>query len=244
MRSMIHRLFRVVSGGTQPREVALAITLGILAGFTTGWNLTLLAILALALLTNVSVEIFLGAWGAGLGLAWLLANVSERLGRFVLDQTPVGQLLASLEDARIVALLGWDEFALAGGVVIGMVLSLLFGHAGYRAMAAIRESRPAQVQARWLRPRGWFLAPCFTVLAAWVMWCVGGVLAERDLLGRLAEANGADVVADSVRLSLWTGQLEVNELRAADPRDLTRDRLRVARLRAQLEPASLLRGRL
>ena len=41
MRKLFGSMFGVVNGGVHPREIAVAVILGTLAGFVTGWNLTL-----------------------------------------------------------------------------------------------------------------------------------------------------------------------------------------------------------
>ncbi|MEX2120472.1 MAG: hypothetical protein WD847_12825 [Pirellulales bacterium] len=124
MHGLLRRIGDLVKGGCQPRDVALAVALGLLAGFATGWNLTGVALLAAAALLNVHGRTFALAWAAGMSASWLLTPVTWRVGQWLLDGSPLGGLVSILGDGPVPAMLGWDRYTLVGGIALGLLLSL------------------------------------------------------------------------------------------------------------------------
>jgi hypothetical protein len=120
-----------IYGGHRPRDVAAAVALGILAGALTGGNLSWAAVFLAATLFNVHTRLFLAAWLASVLLAWLSRGSLEQLGRFLLDGTPLGQAIGLLGDGTLVALWGWDEFTLVGGLAAGATAASVCGPIAY-----------------------------------------------------------------------------------------------------------------
>jgi uncharacterized protein (TIGR03546 family) len=118
-------------GGHQPRDVAAAVALGILAGAVTGGNLTWAAMLLAAILFNVHTRLFLAAWLASVLLAWLCRGSLETLGRFLLEGTPLDHVLEQLGDGTLIALLGWNEYDLVGGLASGAIAAVVCSAAAY-----------------------------------------------------------------------------------------------------------------
>lgn len=86
-------------------------------------------------------------------------------------------------------------------------------------------------------------AALVAVTTAVVFWQVPRLTSGRLYLA-IQSANQARLEAASFHLALWDGRLEIRDLRLADPTSLTHDRLRVAHLRADVDPTALLRGHL
>jgi uncharacterized protein (TIGR03546 family) len=108
----------------QTQGVALAVMLGLLAGFVGGWNLSLLALLLLAVVFNVRARTFFVMWASGYALSWVLVPISFGLGRWLLDSTQLGQWLAANFDEQLIAWLGWDRYTLVGGSLLAVVLAV------------------------------------------------------------------------------------------------------------------------
>ncbi|HVA51869.1 MAG TPA: hypothetical protein VNH11_36340 [Pirellulales bacterium] len=132
MRVSFRQIAKGVYGGHLPRDVAAAVALGVLLGAVTGGNVSWIALLLAAILLNVHTRLFLAAWLASLLLAWLARGSLDRLGRLMLDGTPLGHAIGQLGDGVFVALLGWDQYAFAGGVAAGSVLAAAGALAAYR----------------------------------------------------------------------------------------------------------------
>ncbi|HUY32924.1 MAG TPA: hypothetical protein VMV69_09095 [Pirellulales bacterium] len=238
----VRNLAACLHGGRQPLDVALAVALGLLAGFVTGWNLTLAAVLLAVVLINVRTRTFLLAWASGLGGAWLLARLTYRLGQFLLDSTPLGECVAVLGDGPWVALLDWDRYTLVGGACLAALIAL----PASRLAANLARSRGGHEAAHSgrLRPLGAFGAAGVLIATGVATSHLVSARVERELLSQLTETNGAPAAAGEFHFSLLTGSLRMSDLQLADPRRLDRDRLRIGRVTAQLRAGDLVRGRL
>jgi len=138
----------------------------------------------------------------------------------------------------------WDRYDLIGGVCLALLLSIpaaKFAAVLMRRSAA--DAAPHRGEA-WIRPWGYLTGLVGLVVFAAAPWWLGPKLVEREMLRQLSAANGAAVEAAAVRLSLWTGELEIDDLQFVDPHRFDRDRLRIGRVSACLEPGELVRGRL
>jgi hypothetical protein len=277
---MHSKVSRFLSGGISHPDVSLAVWLGLMTGFVLGYNLTLAAVLLAALILNVNTRLFLGSAMLGGMLGWGLAPLTLRVGRFVLDDWPLGRLFGALGDDLWLVLLDWDRYTLAGGVVLsglcGIPLARFIGNRVQALRRRAEEMEPGQSFGRFshgspltrllsgmllsrdaaanldrlhgaprlFRPGGWAVALLLTTVTATTAWYAGSDLLGWRVLNQLALLNAAEVNASEVNLSLSEGRLEIIDLQVANPADLARDRLRVGRVVARLNPAVLLRGRL
>lgn len=232
-------IFASFRGGGRPHHAALAVVLGLVAGFVTGWNLSLAVLLLIAILFNLRTRVLLASWAVGLALSWLATGLTYRIGQWLLDDTPLGPALG---DNIWIALFGWDRYTLVGGAALGLILALPAAKLAARFLPGPARADDKTAD-RWLRPH-WFLALGGALAAAMAApWWLGPELVERELLRQLAAANGAAVEARDIRFSLWNGELEIDDLHFADPLRLDRDWLRIGMARTQVDPGALMRGR-
>lgn len=233
-----------LQGGRSPRNAALAIVLGTAAGFVTGWNLSAATLLVLFAALNIRTKLFAGAWCAGATASIAASGLTYRIGYWLLDGTPLGSAIGCLGDSVFVALFDWDRYTLVGGACLGLLLSLPAAKLAAKWAAASPVPDAGEVREPWLRPYGivWSLAALAG--CGWTIWSLGPLLVERELLEQLSAANGAPVEAGNVQLSLWTGELKIDDLQVVDPERLDRDRLWIGRLSARMAPGALLRGRI
>ena len=118
------RLAAAVWGGMQARHVALAGMLGVAAGFVTGPNLLLFAVIVAFVLFNAHVRTFLVCWAAAAATAFYLRDAAARIGGVFIQQTPLGNLLDRYADSTLVSLVGLHEPILCGGVALALLFSL------------------------------------------------------------------------------------------------------------------------
>ncbi|MBI1899999.1 MAG: hypothetical protein HYS13_02645 [Planctomycetia bacterium] len=111
--------------GVHPREAAVGVALGVLAGFVSGWNLTLCCVLTCVLLLRAPIKTFLLTWGVSAVSAWLLTPHTLRAGRWLLDETLVGSWLAPHADSVWLALFDLDRYTLAGGLVVALPAAIM-----------------------------------------------------------------------------------------------------------------------
>ncbi len=264
-------------GGNQPRDVALAILIGLPAGMLLGANYTLVALLLAAVLLNLHSRTWVVSCLAGLVLGRLLEPVSNRVGIVLLEQSPAAAGLAVLGDGPLATLIGLDHYTWVGAAALALLIAtgfsivalrltrrlcgrlcetlvedpfakrdrmwnlagrLMFGPGHMRLLTPRAGSSPL------LRPWGAVTAVFLVPTALLLPWWMAGQIAKRTLIDKLSVANGAEVDAGSVKLSLWTGQLTIEDLRFTDPRHPDRDRLRIRKVTGRVRPGALLRGHL
>lgn len=232
-----------LQGGRSPRNAGLAVVLGTVAGFVTGWNLSAAGLLVLFAALNVRTKLFAGAWCAGATASIAASGLTYRIGYLLLDGTPLGAAIGYLGEGVFVSLLAWDQYALVGGACLGLLLSLPAAKLAAKWAGASLAVDESEMREPWLRPYG--IAWSLVALAAcgWMTWTLAPRLVERELLEQLSAANGAPVEAGDVQWSLWSGELKIDDLQFVDPERLDRDRLRIGRLSAKTAPGPLLRGR-
>src|SRR5205807_192687 len=158
MSNVFQSLLGAIRGGVHPREIGLAVFLGVLAGFVGGVNLTLALVLLAVLVLRTPLKMFAQAWALAAGLAWTLTPVTFHLGRYVLTGTPVGDWLAPQAEGPWVALFDLDRYTLIGGACLAPILALptaciiaAMTRGVQRRLMALQEKMSANQrwQARW-----------------------------------------------------------------------------------------------
>ncbi len=145
MKALLGSLVGSVKKGIHPRHVGVAVFLGSLAGFTTGWNLTLVSVLLLALLLRHNWKVFLQSWGVFYALSWLMTPWCYRTGRYLLEGGALGRWLAPHADSLWLALWDLDRYTLLGGVFWGALVGL---GTGYLAAALTRTLQAAATRVQ------------------------------------------------------------------------------------------------
>ncbi|HJT35000.1 MAG TPA: hypothetical protein VJ783_23430 [Pirellulales bacterium] len=230
-------------GGRRPRDAALAVVLGLLSGMLCGWNLSVGLVLIAAIFLNIPTRLFVVAGLVGGAGAWLAADFIRSLGVTLLDRTGLNHAIAALGDGPVVAMLGWDCYALIGGAALALAVSVPAACLA-ATIAARRNRQSGTAVSPLLRPYGVPVGLVVALGCGAAPWCFGPRMISDELFRQFTEYNTAEVSAAEVRLSLWTGRFTVRDLRIADPANLDRDRLRIGRLIGQLSPGELIRGRL
>ena len=143
MRKLYETLLGVIENGLHPREVGMAVFLGVLAGFVTGFNLSLALVLLLAVVLAAPIRVFAKTWAFSVALAWLLTPASYRLGVQLLEHSSLGHWLRPHAHSVWVALFDLDRYALVGGAFLGALLGIL--------VAGVATLVTRILQARYLR---------------------------------------------------------------------------------------------
>lgn len=119
MSNTARNMLAWLRGGNSPVEIALAVGLGVTAGFTTGWNLFVLAIVVTVLSFRLHLATFLAAWFLGTAVGWLMMPLSVSVGQYLLEHSIFASLPAALGDHYWVVLLDLDRYAMCGGLTLG-----------------------------------------------------------------------------------------------------------------------------
>jgi uncharacterized protein (TIGR03546 family) len=176
MRRYFQAIVDIVRGGVHPREVALAVCLGLLAGFVSGWNLTLACVLLGVLLLNVPMKVFGEAWALGALVSWTMTPLSFGLGRWLLEQTFFGRWVASMREEPLVILFDLDRYALVGGAMLAMLMALPVAWFAHR-MTRWLQVRFALIQAAYQQQA----TPATNLLVRASCWLVFGDASQGEL---------------------------------------------------------------
>lgn len=168
----------ILRGKATPFQLAsgciLGALLGFLPGFSTAPGLTIVLALLLVLL---NANLFLAAVVGGVGklLSLVLMSVSFSIGQLLLDG-PLGGLFSALINTPVFALLGVENYAATGGLVLGTIWGILAAFGVVRGVSQFRQ-RMADASAHSERYQKWNSK-------AWVRWSVfllaGGGLKDPD----------------------------------------------------------------
>lgn len=122
---MFHRqIAKILRGKATPLQITLACVLGVMLGFVMGlpgaWGL---AVLLIAMLVVLNANLLLAGLAlAGGKLASLaLMPISFQVGRVLLDGPTTG-LFRAIVNAPVGALLGFESYVAAGGLLVGAIL--------------------------------------------------------------------------------------------------------------------------
>jgi uncharacterized protein (TIGR03546 family) len=177
MRRYFQAIVDIVRGGVHPREVALAVCLGLLAGFVSGWNLTLAVVLLGVLVLNVPTKVFGEAWALGTMVSWMMTPLSFGLGRWLLEQTFFGRWVASLREQPLVILFDLDRYALVGGAVLAMLMALPAALVMHR-LTRFLQARFARLQAAYQAQA----TPTSNLLVRAACWLIFGDASQPELV--------------------------------------------------------------
>jgi hypothetical protein len=207
-----------------------------------GWNFTASGLLLLAALLNVSTPALVAGCTAGGLLSWLGSSWTQALGMLLLDQLPLGNAVAGLGDGPVVAMLGWDNYRLIGGMALALVLSVPAMRAAY--VFTPRELDGEPIDRRLLRRGFWLAGPAALALGVAIPWLCVERAVSRHLLRELSSITGHALSADEVHISLWTGLVEIDGLHVQLDAERQQHRdVHIAKAIAHAQPGPLVRGR-
>ncbi len=168
MSNLFQSLLGALRGGVHPREIGLAVFLGVLAGFVSGWNLSLAVVLLAVLVLRTPWKMFGQAWAVGAGVAWALTPVTFRVGHFLLTHSPLGDWLAPHADGPWVALFDLDRYTLVGGALVAPILALPTAWAIASVTRAVQE-RLVALQQKMSANQHW-QARASTRIVCWLLF--------------------------------------------------------------------------
>ncbi len=175
MRKLYESLLGVVENGLHPREVGVAVFLGMLAGFVTGWNLSLVSVLVLALVLAAPLRVFCEVWAFSAALAWALTPATYRLGVQLLEHSSLGEWLRPHAYSVWVALFDLDRYTLVGGAVMGALIGILA--AGIAAFVTRSlQNRYAKLAERFSNHDDWLCRLAIRIAS----WMIFGSIAKPE----------------------------------------------------------------
>lgn len=140
MLRLIARLLKALNSETDPRQLALAASLGLIFGFTPLWTLHNLLVLLAVLILRVNLSVFLVAWAVFSGLAFALDGPFHLLGHAVLTASWLQGLWAGLYDSVLGQLWAFNNTVVMGSLVVSLVLAVPLYYAARWAVVRYRDT--------------------------------------------------------------------------------------------------------
>ncbi|KPV40235.1 hypothetical protein AN478_08950 [Thiohalorhabdus denitrificans] len=149
MLQLLARLLKALNAENSPAQLAGAVALGVVAGWTPLWSPPNLLVFLLALVLRINLTTFILAWGLFTGLAYLFDQwfhalglamlTSEGLRGFwtVLYNTALGRLSGLFNTVTLGSLLA----SLAAAAILFPVTVLLVRRYRQHVLARVRRSR-------------------------------------------------------------------------------------------------------
>jgi uncharacterized protein (TIGR03546 family) len=166
---LLQSLVRTLHSEGTPAQIALGFALGAALGLTPLMSAHNLAVLALLAVLNVSFAAGMLAWAVFVPIGFLLDPVFDRIGRYLLLETPALQpFWTRLDNTPVLALANLDNTVVVGSLAGWLILTIpifvaaRIGVVSYRATlgervrrtriySAVSASRAYNVY-RWFRP--------------------------------------------------------------------------------------------
>ena len=123
------KIGKILRGQATPFQIMMACVLGSLIGFTPGFMNGpgyLIAIILLLIILNANLGLALLMGSVAKAISFPLLPVSFATGRVLLDG-PTQGLFKVIVNAPVLALFGFDHYAVTGGALVGLVLGIATG---------------------------------------------------------------------------------------------------------------------
>lgn len=133
----IRKWLAIFRGEVSPVLLLLSVLLGFWFGLTPGFYGLHVALLVLALIVNTHIGLFLLAAALGKSLSLVAAPVLYHLGVFT--QAELAPLLSLLAAIPIIGITDFSRYAVAGAVVAGPALGLVFGAGLAKSVSSYRK---------------------------------------------------------------------------------------------------------
>jgi uncharacterized protein (TIGR03546 family) len=138
---LLQQLVRTLNSEGTPGQVAAGLALGSALGLTPLMNLHNLVVVALVMVTNVSVPGAMLGWALATPVGFALDPVFDLIGRKLLLETPaLTPLWTALYNLPVVPLTNFNNTIVLGSVLTWLVLALPIFFAARRAVARYRAT--------------------------------------------------------------------------------------------------------
>lgn len=123
MLTLLAKLFHALNSESSTRQIALAITLGFMAGLAPLLTLQNLILLLLVMLIRVHLGAFILSVGVFSGVGYLLSGIIVGIGESLLTSAVLNGLFTSLYQLSVFKLGHWHHTYTLGALVVGLALA-------------------------------------------------------------------------------------------------------------------------
>jgi uncharacterized protein (TIGR03546 family) len=274
---IIRKIGKILRGGAGRKEILLGTLCGVLIGFNPGISFTLVAAILITLLLNANISFTLLGAALGKVLSLILAPISFHTGYFIIHkiglegafQSLCNKPVTALMDLNVYALVGSLPYALATGLVIGIVL----GSAITRIRKKMLEADQHEIIGKtvknkisrfllWLafgksklsfedeipkkapifRKSGLMVIGIVVVIGLAMEFLLLNMIVKHGLQSSISAVTGAEVNISTAHLSMAKGELKLNDLQVTDPDRPTHNLMQLDTLAVDISISDLLRN--
>ena len=273
---IIRKIGKILRGGAGGKEILLGTLCGALIGFNPGFNFTLVAAILITLLLNANMSFVLLGAALGKVLSLILAPVSFQTGYFILHNMGLEEVFRSLCNAPVTALMDLNVYALVGslpyalatGLIVGMVLGsmiirirkkmleadqheiigktiknkisrFLLWLAFGKSKLSLEEEIPKK--APLLRKSGIIVIATVVVIGLAMELLLLNMIVKNGIQSSLSAVTGAEVNIGDAHFSMGKGELELHDLQVTDPDRPTHNMVQLDTLVVDISIRDLLR---
>ena len=274
---IIRKIGKILRGGAGRKEILLGTLCGVLIGFNPGFNLTLVAAILIALLLNANTSFTLLGAALGKVLSLILAPISFHTGYFIIHNIGMEEVFRSLCNAPFTALMDLNVYALVGGLpyalATGLIVGIILGSAITRIRKRMLEADQHAIIGKTFNNKiSRFLlrlafgksklsfedeipknAPMFRksgIIVIGVVVAIGlameflllNMIVKSGIQSSISTVTGAEVNIATAHLSLAKGKLELHDLQVTDPDQPTHNMVQLDTLVVDISIRDLLRN--
>ena len=136
---LIRTIGKLIRGGATPTQIYLASLLGVCIGMIPGLNLTLLGMIALVLVFNVSMALALFCFAVGKLLCITLAPLTYQIGYAIIHRMGFEGVFRAASDMPVLAWLDLHVYCLVGAIPVAIVVGAVMGGLLNHAVVEVRK---------------------------------------------------------------------------------------------------------
>ena len=124
MLTLLAKLFNALNSDSSPRQISMAIVLGLIFGFSPFFSLHNLFILFVVLFVRMHMGSFILAAGIFSGISYIFSFAIVSVGESLLTSEGLNGLFSSLYQLSVFQLAHWHHTYTLGAVVVSSILAI------------------------------------------------------------------------------------------------------------------------
>lgn len=273
---IIRKIGKILRGGAGRKEILLGTLCGVLIGFNPSVSFTLAVAILITLLLNANTSFTLMGAALGKVLSLALAPLSFHTGYFIIHNIGLEEEFRSLCNAPVTALMDLDVYAMIGSLpyalAIGLVAGIVLGSAVTGIRKKMLEADQHEIIGKtlgnkvsrfllriafgksklsledeipktspMLRKSGIIVVAVVVVIGLAMEFLLLDMIVKKSIQSSISSVTGAEVNIGDAHLSLAKGEVQLQDLQVTDPDHPTHNLVQLDTLAVDISIHDLLR---